>query len=64
MRGAVVPEIAGPVALGSVVGAILGARLLMFISPERLRLIFVAVLLVLAVQMALAALGIRGGLGT
>jgi uncharacterized protein len=64
MRGAVVPEIAGPVALGSVVGAILGARLLMFISPERLRLIFVAVLLVLAVQMALAALGIRGGFAT
>ena len=63
MRGAIVPEIAGPVALGSVVGAILGARLLMFISPDRLRLIFVAVLLVLAVQMALAAVGIRGGLG-
>ena len=35
----------------------------MFISPDRLRLIFVAVLLVLAVQMALAAVGIRGGLG-
>jgi uncharacterized protein len=63
MRGAIVPEIAGPVALGSVVGAILGARLLMFISPDRLRLIFVAVLLVLAVQMAIAAAGIRGGSG-
>ncbi len=63
MRGAIVPEIAGPVALGSVVGAVLGARLLMFISPAKLRLVFVAVLLVLAAQMALAALGIRGGLG-
>src|SRR4029077_11472313 len=55
MRGAIVPEIAGPVALGSVVGALLGARLLVFISPSKLRLVFVAVLLVLAIQMALAA---------
>jgi uncharacterized protein len=61
MQGAIVPEIAGPVALGSVVGALLGARLLVFISPSKLRLVFVAVLLVLAVQMALAAVGIRGG---
>ncbi|HEY2533686.1 MAG TPA: sulfite exporter TauE/SafE family protein [Xanthobacteraceae bacterium] len=63
MRGAIVPEIAGPVALGSVVGALLGARLLVFISPSKLRLVFVAVLLVLAIQMALAAAGIHGGLG-
>jgi uncharacterized protein len=63
MRGAIVPEIAGPVALGSVVGALLGARLLVFISPRKLRLVFVAVLLVLAIQMGLAAAGIHGGLG-
>jgi len=49
------------VALGSVVGAILGARLLAFISPKWLRMVFVAVLLVLAVEMAGAAAGIRGG---
>jgi hypothetical protein len=35
----------------------------MFISPSKLRLIFVIVLLVLAIQMALAAVGIRAGLG-
>jgi uncharacterized protein len=63
VRGAIVPEIAGPVALGSVVGAFLGARLLASIPPGRLRLAFVAVLLFLAVQMALTAMGIRGGLG-
>ena len=61
MRGAIVPDIAGPVALGSVVGAILGARLLVFVSPARLRLVFVAVLCVLAVQMALVAIGVHGG---
>ena len=63
IRGAIVPAIAGPVALGSVVGALLGARLLVFIAPSRLRLVFVAVLLVLAIQMSLAALGIHGGSG-
>jgi hypothetical protein len=62
IRGAIVPDIAGPVALGSVVGALLGARLLVFVSPAKLRLVFVAVLFVLAVQMALAAIGVHGGL--
>ena len=64
MRGAIVSTIAGPVALGSVVGSLLGARLLVFISPGKLRLVFVAVLLVLAIQMILAALNIHGGLET
>jgi uncharacterized protein len=64
MRGEIVPAIAGPVALGSVVGAILGARLLAFISPNWLRVVFVAVLLVLAIEMALAAVGISGGFGS
>jgi uncharacterized protein len=63
MRGVIVPEIADPVALGSVIGAVLGARLLVFITPSKLRLIFVAVLLVLAIEMILAALGVRRGLG-
>ena len=61
MRGAIVPEIAGPVALGSIVGALLGARLLVFMSPRKLRLVFVAVLLVLGIQMALAAVGAHVG---
>jgi uncharacterized protein len=63
MRGDIIPAIAGPVALGSVVGAILGARLLMKLSSEKLRLLFVVVLLALAVQMLLAALGIHLGTG-
>jgi len=64
IRGAIVPDIAGPVALGSVVGALLGARLLVFVPPAKLRLVFVAVLLVLAIQMTLAAFGIHEGLPT
>ena len=57
VRGYIVAPIAGPVALGSVVGAILGARFLMFFSNDRIRLLFVAVLGVLSVQMFLAAFG-------
>ncbi|GLQ47811.1 UPF0721 transmembrane protein [Dyella lipolytica] len=59
IRGAIVPAIAGPVALGSVVGALLGARLLVFVSPNKLRLVFVVALLVLAIQMVFAAVGVR-----
>lgn len=61
MRGAILPGIAGPVALGSVVGALLGAHMLTFASADKLRLFFVAILLLLAVQMSLAAAGIRTG---
>jgi uncharacterized membrane protein YfcA len=59
MRGDIVAGIAGPVALGSVVGSILGARILMAVSSDRLRLAFVLVLLALAVQMLLRGFGIN-----
>jgi uncharacterized protein len=59
VRGDIDPGIAGPVALGSVLGALLGARFLMAVSGDKLRLFFVAVLIALAVQMLLSALGIH-----
>jgi uncharacterized membrane protein YfcA len=58
LRGDVRPAIAGPVALGSVVGALLGARILIATSAPRLRMLFVAVLLVLSVVMVLGATGL------
>ncbi len=58
MRGDILPGVAGPVALGSVVGSVLGARVLMAVSNERIRLLFVVVLLALAVQMTLSGFGI------
>jgi uncharacterized protein len=57
VRGNIVGPIAGPVVLGSVAGALLGARLLISISNDRMRVLFVAVLVALAAQMFLAALG-------
>ncbi len=58
-RGDIDPAIAGPVALGSVLGARLGARLLMAVSAEKLRLFFVVVLVALAAQMLLSAFGVH-----
>jgi hypothetical protein len=55
MRGAILPSIAGPVALGSVLGAMIGGRILMRISSEKLRLFFVLILIALAVQMFASA---------
>ncbi len=59
MRGEIVSAIAGPVALGSVVGALLGARVLMRVPSEKLRVLFVVVLAALAVQMLLEAFGVH-----
>ncbi len=61
MRGDIVLAVAGPVALGSVVGSLIGARILMAVSNERVRLLFVVVLVALALQMALSGFGIKLG---
>ncbi len=59
VRGDIDIGITGPIALGSVVGALLGARLLMRLPADKLRLFFVIVLALLAVQMLLNAFGIH-----
>lgn len=59
VRGDVVPEIAAPVALGSLVGAYLGTLILARTSSERVRALFIVVLLGLAVKMLLTA--VQGG---
>jgi hypothetical protein len=59
LRGSIVPEVAGPVAFGSVLGAIVGARILLIVSNCRLRLLFVTILVVFGIQMLLTALGVH-----
>jgi hypothetical protein len=59
VRGDIDIGIAGPIALGSVVGALVGARLLMGLPADRLRIFFVVVLLLLAVQMLMSAFGVH-----
>jgi uncharacterized protein len=58
-RGEIVTSVAAPVALGSVVGAVLGARILINVPAQRLRLMFIGILVILATQMLLAAFGIN-----
>jgi len=58
-RGAIDIGIAGPIALGSVAGALAGARMLMGLPADKLRVFFVIVLALLAVQMLLSALGVH-----
>jgi hypothetical protein len=56
VRGDILPKVAAPVALGSLCGAFLGAKILMRTSNDRIRMLFIFVLLALAAKMFLAAL--------
>ena len=57
-RGDIPPLIAAPVALGILIGALVGARLLAHLSNKILRIIFLAVIVVAALEMVLHGLGI------
>ncbi len=57
-RGDIPPLIAAPVALGILLGALVGARVLARLSSRFLRLLFLAVIVVAAVEMVLHGLGI------
>lgn len=57
-RGDIAPLITAPVALGVLTGALIGARLLMHTSNKVLRLIFLPVIIVAALEMILHGLGI------
>ncbi len=59
VRGDIDIGIAGPVALGSVAGALLGARLLIGLPADKLRIFFVMVLVLLAIQMLMSAFGVH-----
>ncbi len=56
IRGDVPSAVAAPVALGSLLGAFLGAKILMRTSNEQIRTLFVVVLLGLAIKMFMTAL--------
>ena len=59
IRGDITTEVAGPVALGSVLGAVVGARMLLIVSNDRLRLLFVTILVALGIQMLLTVFGVH-----
>src|SRR5439155_14867928 len=57
-RGDIAALIAAPVALGILIGALVGARVLARVSNKLLRLLFLAVIVVSAIEMVLHGLGI------
>lgn len=57
-RGDVVPLVAAPVALGVLIGATLGAKLLPRLPGKLIRIMFLVTLVVIAAQMLLRGLGI------
>jgi uncharacterized membrane protein YfcA len=59
VRGDINTAIAGPVALGSVLGAMTGAHMLVGLSSDKLRIFFVLVLALVAVQMAITGFGLH-----
>jgi len=59
LRGNIVTAVAAPVAFGSVLGAIVGARILLLVSNDKLRLLFVIILVALGIQMLLTVFGVH-----
>ncbi|MGC8461942.1 MAG: sulfite exporter TauE/SafE family protein [Candidatus Dormibacteria bacterium] len=57
-RGDIPPLLAAPVALGVLAGALLGARILHFVSNRGIRYIFIPVIVAAAVEMLLRSAGI------
>ncbi|MBB3131630.1 hypothetical protein FHS19_006353 [Paenibacillus rhizosphaerae] len=58
LRGDIDPHIAGPVALGVLAGATLGAQIMQRLKSKTIRLLFIPVLVYVAVQMILEGVGL------
>jgi uncharacterized membrane protein YfcA len=61
MKGDILPEIAAPVAIGILIGSLLGAHWMTRLPNKVIRKVFIFVLIVVAIQMGLRGLGIRIG---
>ncbi|MEG0371640.1 MAG: sulfite exporter TauE/SafE family protein [Clostridium sp.] len=57
-RGDINPVIAGPVAIGVILGSLIGAKLMQKLKNKTLRLIFIPVLTYLSIEMILKGLGV------
>lgn len=56
--GAILPQIAAPLALGVLVGAAIGSRIMQRLKPIVIRLIFIPILLFMGIQMVLRGFGV------
>ena len=61
MRADIIPMLAAPVAIGVLIGSLLGTRLMMRLHSQRIRLLFIGVLILIGIQMAFRAFSIHAG---
>ncbi|WP_159723229.1 sulfite exporter TauE/SafE family protein [Enterococcus sp. CSURQ0835] len=57
-RGTILPQIAGPLAIGVLIGATIGSRIMQQLQPKWIRLIFIPILVVMGLQMILRGFGV------
>lgn len=58
-NGSIRPDIAAPLAIGVLVGATIGARLMQVLKPRVIRMIFIPIILYMGIQMALKGFGVN-----
>lgn len=58
-NGSIRPDIAAPLAIGVLVGATIGARLMQVLKPRVIRMIFIPIILYMGLQMALKGFGVN-----
>ena len=59
LRGDIDPKIAAPVALGVLMGAIIGAKIMENLKSKTIRIIFIPVLAFVSIQMIIKGLGVK-----
>ena len=55
MKGDILPMMAAPVALGVLVGAVLGTRIMVKMHSKFIRKLFIGILVIIAIQMGFRA---------
>lgn len=58
-NGSIRPDIAGPLVIGVLVGATIGARLMQVLKPRLIRMIFVPIIFYMGLQMVLKGFGVN-----
>jgi len=58
-NGSIKPDIAGPLAIGVLAGALIGARVMQVLKPKIIRMIFIPIILYMGVQMVLKGFGVN-----
>jgi Predicted permeases len=58
-NGSIKPDIAGPLAIGVLIGATIGARVMQGLKPKAIRILFIPIILYMGIQMVLKGFGVN-----